>query len=592
MRRILSLAVCIMTCVALVAGCSTGAADTTAPTATTAAAATAAAAATTASAATTAAGATAVATPGPADGPLSKYADPVTVKMAIKLHPANVFPAGDSQSSNVWTRAWKDELNIVLDPVWEANGDDPVGSPYEQRMNIAIASHELPDIMNLTNYSQYQTLLNAGLIEDLTPYYDQYASPSLKKNVTADGGTALSWFTVDGKLMGFPNDGVNYMTARQIWIRHDWFVETGLPVPKTLEDVLAIAKAMKAKDPNRIPIALDKTVEGDTFCDIQGIANSVGAYPRIWLDDGKGNLVYGSIQPAMKNVLSIYADLYKNGIVDQGFASVDGNMVAQQATSNKIGIFYGGFWIPGWPLNTLWDSDGVEWDGYPLLPAADQNGKLLAQVDTPAGNPVVVRKGYDHPEVLLKILSFTVAKIFDPATQEMTKFHDDPAHPDYAYHMFNPLYIMWGPPMTNYDTQKNITKAIDTKDESVLVQPQDKQLYPSVKKYFDDVAAKTKPKGDDWASYKTWYGPTSGFGVLNGYFAGNNFLINKVVGYQSPTMTSQWTSMLQFEAQSVTEFISGIKPMDDFDKFISDWNSMGGATITQEVNDWYKTQTK
>ena len=31
-------------------------------------------------------------------------------------------------------------------------------------------------------------------------------------------------------------------------------------------------------------------------------------------------------------------------------------------------------------------------------------------------------------------------------------------------------------------------------------------------------------------------------------------------------------------------------PIEEFDKFVNDWEKMGGETITQEVNEWYQTQ--
>lgn len=583
MRRILSLAVCVFTCLALIAGCSTGAATTSAPAATPTPAATATGAAVSATA-------TPAATLEPAPF-LSKFDQPVTVNLALRAHPANKYPSGDDPSNNVWTRGWKDELNIVEKTMWEAEDDEAIGSTFETKMNIAIASRNLPDIMYLSNYSQFETLLNANLIEDLTPYYEKYASPDLKKNVTEDGGVALGWATVKGKLMGFPASGVNYMTARMIWIRHDWFVQSGLPVPKTMEDVLAIAKAFKDKDPqNRLGIALAKNVLGDSMCDIQGLCNMMGAYPRIWIDDGTGKLVYGSIQPQMKSAIQMYADMFKQGMIDPAFASIDGNKVAEQITGSKVGVVIGGFWLSDWPLNTLWDSTNgaADWDVYPLLPSASLGANVKAQVDTPKGNPVVVRKGYEHPEALFKILNFTIAKIFNPQTAEMTKYHDDPANPDYPYHMYNPLYVMWGPPMTNYDTQKNITNAIDQNDESLLTQPQDKQYYPTCKKYVDEVKAGQKIDGMDWAIAKYWYGPTSTFGILNSYFANDNYLLSKLVGYQTPTMVTQWSTMQQFELTTFTQFISGVKPMTDWDKFVSDWSNMGGELIGYEVNNWLK----
>jgi putative aldouronate transport system substrate-binding protein len=578
MRRIITIAVCIMTCMALVAGCTSGA-STTAPAATSAAPATSSATGTAAAAAT------------PTEEPyLAKYDQPVTVNLALRAHPANKYPAGDDPSNNVWTRAWKDDLNIVENTMWEANADAAVGSDYEMKMNIAIASRALPDIMYLSNYSQFDSLMRANLIEDLTPYYEQYASPDLKKNVMDDGGQAMSWATVSGKLMGFPVSGVNYMSARMIWIRHDWFVDSGLPVPKTMEDVLAIAKAFKDKDPaNRYGIALSSRVEGDSFCDIQGISNCLGAFPTAWVDDGTGKAVYGSVQPAMKNVLTLYNQMFKDGLIDPAFASIDGNKVAEQLTGSKIGVVFGGFWLSDWPLNTLWDSTNgkADWDLYTLLPSSTISDPVKAQVSTPAGNPLVVRKGFEHPEVLFKLLNFTIAKLSNPTTAEPNKFGQDPANPDYPYGMYNPIYVQWFPPKTNIDSYKNITAAIDKNDKSLLVQPQDTQYYPVCKKYVDEAKAGTKIDGMDWAMAKYWYGADNcTFGVLDKYFQNNNYFLSKLVGYQTPTMVQLWSTMQQFEQTNFTQFISGAKPLSDWDKFVSDWNSMGGELIGYEVNNW------
>jgi putative aldouronate transport system substrate-binding protein len=248
----------------------------------------------------------------------------------------------------------------------------------------------------------------------------------------------------------------------------------------------------------------------------------------------------------------------------------------------------GGFWLSDYPLNTLWDSTNgaADWDVYPLLPSGSLGGNVKAQVATPKGNPVVVRAGYDHPEALFKILNFTVAKIFNPVTAEMTKYHDDPANPDYPYNMYNPLYILWGPPKVNIDTYKNITAAIDNNDESLLVQPQDKQYYPTCKKYADELKAGTKIDGMDWATAKYWYGADSTFGTLSKYFDSNSYLLSGLVGYETPTMMTQWSTMQQFEMTTFTQFISGVKPMSDWDKFVTDWNNMGGELIGYEVNNW------
>ena len=520
-----------------------------------------------------------------------KYEKPVTVKLALRLNAGVDYPEGDDPSNNVWTRAWKDDLNIVEETMWGAK-EESVGGPYETKMNLAIASNELPDIMQLSNYAQFDKLLRADKIEDLTGYYDKYAYPFLKQCVMEDGGLALSWGKVNGKLMGFPREGVDFKTPRMIYIRHDWFVKSGLPVPKTLEDVLALAKAFKAEDPkNRFGITLNKKVIGDGSADIVGLCNAVGAFPNQWIDDGSGKIVYGTIQPQMKKAIQIYADLYKQGLVDPAFASIDYNKVHEQITSGKVGIIFGSFYLPDWPLNTLWDSAGADWDMYPILPSADLSGPVKVQVNVPKGSLVVVRKGYEHPEVLFKLLNYTTAKIYDLEKAEPDKFYNTPvdAPKQYGFHMFNPIYIMWGPSKDDLNIEPNVTNAVDKKDESYLKSTGDKTWYPSVKKYADAIAANQKPDGITWAMAKYFYSPNSTFGILNYYMNNNNFLVSKLVGYETSEMVRQWSSMQQYEAQSIVEMISGLKPVDDFDKFVQGWKDMGGETITYEVNDWYKT---
>ena len=36
--------------------------------------------------------------------------------------------------------------------------------------------------------------------------------------------------------------------------------------------------------------------------------------------------------------------------------------------------------------------------------------------------------------------------------------------------------------------------------------------------------------------------------------------------------------------------IMGETPIDDFDKFVEEWNNLGGADIGKEVNEWYQSK--
>ncbi|MDR1440121.1 MAG: extracellular solute-binding protein [Clostridiales bacterium] len=519
------------------------------------------------------------------------YEAPMPVKFAVPVNEAQIFPDGDSYSENVWTRGWQDELNIDAQVIWEAVDAD---SSYETKLNLSIASGELPDIVRLKNYGQFEKMRSAGLLADLTDVFEAYACPRLKENMNADGGIALSWGNVDGRLMGVPAETVNLTSERMIFLRHDWFEATGMAEPKTIEEFVEIAKAMQDADPaNRFALPLFQKVIGDNMCDIVGIANAYGAYPQIWVEDGAGGLKYGTVQNEMIPALELYASLYADGRIDPAFTSLDGGKVGEQLTAGKIGALISASWLPSWPLNALWETENVDWDILPVPPSAS-NPQLKMQSATPNGSLLVVPKGYGHPEALFKILNFSIKKLDDPETADTDHYHTDP-DPNFGaaagYHMQTPLYVHWGDPLTNFNTQKNITKAIDTGDESFLATAHDKAQFPGVKDFHDKQAAGEIPAPGEWVNWKTWYGDKSAYGVLNEYINTDSYIVSKLVGYQTETMADVWSTLIDLEIQYVTEIISGQRPVADFAEFVSAWNAMGGEKITQEVCDWYRSVT-
>ncbi|MDR1599744.1 MAG: extracellular solute-binding protein [Oscillospiraceae bacterium] len=528
--------------------------------------------------------------PLPADTPWFKpYEEPVTARIGASVNIAQTFPEGDSYSHNVWTRGLLEQLNINVDVVWEAPG----GSDYETKLNLAIASNDLPDIILTANYAQFMKLYNAGKLADLTGLYEEYAYPVIQENLMKDGGQSLSWGVLDGKRMGMPAEGASMQQVRLVWIRADWLEELGLEEPKTMEDVLSIAKAFKDADPdNRVGMPFFKAVIGDGMCDIQGVANAYGAFPRIWIDDGEGGLKYGSIQPEFRKAIEIYADLYKDGYIDPAFASLDGGKVGEQLTTNKIGVIIGNSWLSSWPLNTLYDTDKVDWHVYPLLMSETIDTPVKTQVPDIKGAHVVVRAGYEHPELLFKWLNFSVAKTNDPLYAEPYAYHSDPPEIEhgFGYHMLNPLYVYYNDPMLNFNTQPHVTAAIDTGDLSSLTTAHDETQYANVKKWFDKVEAGEQPSGNDWNAWLSWYGPDSTFAIMNRYIADGSLVYNQTYGYFTDTMVKEWGSLTSMENEYVTQIIAGARPIEDFDEFVETWLALGGEDIIKEINEWHKAK--
>ncbi len=289
---------------------------------------------------------------GQAADPFGKYDPAITVALGQKVQPANPLPAGDSPDSNVYTKLVLEKLNIRIQTQWVA----AEGRDYDQRVNLAIASGDLPDALVVSTW-QFLQMVKAGELADLTDAYNKYASPAMKAIMDKTGGKALAGVTFGGKILGLPSLAVPDDGYHITWIRKDWLDILGLPAPKTLDDLEAAAKAFVEKDPggngrgNTIGIAgqqngarlyanfLDSTNNG---FGLDPVFAAFQAYPGYWLRGPGGEAVYGSLLPETRKALGRLAELYRKGLLDQQMG------IRKDATvpvvTGKAGIFFGNWW--------------------------------------------------------------------------------------------------------------------------------------------------------------------------------------------------------------------------------------------------------
>lgn len=519
--------------------------------------------------------------PSETPNPFGKYDPPIRITTAMESNAAMTFPPGMTYEDNVWTRSLEEDLGIIVDVLWTAPGDS-----YETKLNLAIASNQLPDMVTLRNYSQFDRLYRADKLADLTDAFEQYASDAVKGYVFEDGGLSMGWGTIGGRLMGMPRSSVNFQTTRMVFIRRDLFMETGLSEPKTMEDVIGIARAFKELRPETVGMAMPRNLVMDGMSCLMGIANSLNAYPRIWVEDPSGKLIYGSIQPEMAQTLSVMAEMYLEGLLDPEFAVKEGGQVGESITSGQIGVLIANFWLPSWPLNQMYERDGIEWDIYPLPAMSTNNRPLKVQTATPNGEMHIVKNGYSNPEAMIKIMNYAAMKVNDPEKAETEKFHSDGQH---SFHMLAPIYPMYGPLMTNFNTNPNVTNAIDKQDSSYIQTPHDQTHYERIQQFFASVNAGERADAGSWVSYKFFYGPNSSFGVQNYYFEHDMYLTSKLVGFETSEMARRKTTLEALEDSTFVEIITGRKSVDEFDGFVQRWRDLGGELIEFEVNEWWQS---
>ncbi|RXZ80536.1 extracellular solute-binding protein [Paenibacillaceae bacterium] len=509
---------------------------------------------------------------------LGKYDPPIEVTSVRIINDTFKFPEGQTIENNLWSQAIEEKLGIKIKYDWVVSGDQP-GGQGEQKMNVSIASGDLPEFTPV-NAKQLQQLQEAGELMDLTDVYEKHASPFLKQVLTQDGPDALASATFDGKLMAIPNTGSSMDSAAMIWIRKDWLDKLNIPEPTTMQDILAISEAFTTQDPDEngkadtYGIAMNKDLYGG-FADITGFMNAHHAYPKHWIKADDGSLVYGSIQPEMKAGLAVLQDLYKKGQIDKEFGVKDTGKEAELTASGKIGISFGTMSNPLWPLvDTKKNNDSAEWQSYAVGSIDGAPTKL--QVGFSTGQYFVVKKDSKHPEALLKMVNLFVETGWGETTtaENYATYFTSGGFERFKFAPFQ----AW-PARKNLDIHLNIAKALETGDASGL-NPEETDNLAKVKGHLDGV----NNDALEWA-YAQVFGPTGSFKVINQYVNDGQLLMPGFYGAPTETMIDKDSNLQKREVETFTKIIMG-DPIDNFDKFVEDWKKLGGDQITKEVNDW------
>lgn len=501
------------------------------------------------------------------------YDPPVTIKGWRYTESTYRYENNDTIEDNIYTRAYLSDLGINLEYVWTV----PI-EQFEQKLNVSIASGDLPDIMWLT-HRQLTDLAENDMLYDLTELYEKYATP-LAKEILEQDEKAFNTAKINGRLMAIPKTASAVDGLQILHVRTDWLEKLGLPEPKTMEDVVNIARAFVNKDPDgngvkdTYGLGLTKSFLTDNHFGGAGFFAGFHAYPGKWIELENGELAYGSIQPEVKDALQLLQDMYKEGLIDVEFGVKDRAKVTEAVASGKLGLFYGGMSSPGAVIQDNVNNDpNAEWKSYPIVSADDKKATPMAKV--PVQLYYAVSKDSKHPEAIIKFLNWTMQG-FAPDAPEDTGFgFSESGIPVYLYNFIAPE-----PAMKNLNAHRNVKKALETGDASGLTTEE--------KMYYEKIVDHRNGNRAEWGQDRI-FGSPSTFEVIEQYVLEDNYLLDAYYGGSTPTMVEKMASLNKMEEEVFTKIIMG-EPIDTFDKFVEDWLKLGGEQITKEVNEWAAKQ--
>ena len=496
---------------------------------------------------------------------------------------ANVtYVEGENSADNYVVRYMSEKLNIDYKHAFSVPGTE-----YSNKVSLAITGGDIPDTMTVSEI-QLRQLVEADMIEDLTDVMNAYMSDSLKERYETTDGYALKSATFDGKIMAIPNVNAGEDAIPMLYIRQDWLKECGLEAPKTMEDVINIAKTFKEKKmggENTCGLLVQQEIitVGNSMYGLDAAFGVHHSFPELWYTKDDGSLTYGSIEPETKEALTAIRKMVEDGVIEKEFSVRDQDKCNELVTSGKAGIFFACWWNLNWPLFDMTKEDpSVEWDAY-MVPL-DEDGKYNTHMMAPTTNYQVVRKGYEYPEAVVKTANMQVDIDIDQGNS--IKESNDIS---FSWTMM-PFSLL----LTGYDTrQSNAIRTLDIVEGKIT----EDQYTDAEKNVINDEerykvsqynAIETFNEGgypalfennlnSPWAFWRGCY-------IMALEEGNTNHVMGATYSY-SPTMESKWATLQKLEAETFLQILTGDKPVDEFDTFVSQWRSLGGDTIIQELTD-------
>ena len=520
------------------------------------------------------------------DLPFSKYAETVTVHLGGSMNPNAKILDGMSYEDNAYTRFLKDDLNIEVVYDWIASSSD-----YDEKMNLCIGSGTIPEMMNV-NATQYRALLKYDMIQPLDQYFEDYASDKLKGFVESGGEELKKCITNDkGEMMAIPAPSMMVGEMNEMWIRQDWLDNLGLEVPRTWDEMAAVAEAFVTQDPDGN--GEDDTIGilgpgnsnhindiGDNQFGLDPLFCSFQSYPQYWLQDEDGTVKYGSIQPETRVALEKIQKLYTDKLIDPEM--LVRNNCQEAVLSGKVGIFFGPWWS-GYTVGEATLAGEADWRAY--FTPLSEDGKYYTHMPDPTSKYVVVSKSCKNPEAAFKIISYLVANEQQWTDDSITSSEMSCAD----------FYPLWN----GYDNADEIEVSTDTLEKylagEITMDDVDFSQHKLLKSDMEAVTELKKEPYDDFSLDK-WnldsdLAKTNLPRLVSLLVGGAPYVNDKYIPVynaysgQTETMQAKWANLKKMEEETFAKIIMGKADISEFDTFVENWKNQGGDQILKEIND-------
>ena len=335
-----------------------------------------------------------------------KFDPPVTIAVVKGTDSTLKTKPGETIEDNFVTQWAHDTLGIDFKYLWVVPHDQ-----VETKTRLMLTSGEkLPDVV-WSGGTLLSDLLESGQYKEIGADFDKYASEEMKEAYSDPSLWNLAMR--DGKRMAIPVFERAGQNNGLMWIRQDWLDQLELQAPTTFDELDSVLKAFKdnadqlgVPDLTPLGLSLKSGIRG-WFGESTWVFGPYGTIPGQWLKDEDGSLVYGSLQPGMKEGLAQLSKWFETGMISKEVGLHDENKVLELAIQGKIGIFVAPPWTGGGPYADL--KNNVPSALVKAYPIPSANGKAGSMDTNFKSGALLVHKDFKETDALFLYLN----KVFE-----------------------------------------------------------------------------------------------------------------------------------------------------------------------------------
>lgn len=465
----------------------------------------------------------------------------------------------------------EEQFDVDLD-IWNMENNK-----YESLLDMKLAQGNIPDLFRIRQPQDLLKYQKQGVLAEIPVETLKQYAPNLMRIIHEQAPAYEHAGVIDGKYYGIPVINPTNIYRTPVVYRQDWLNKLGLSVPQTLAEFEKVIYAFTFDDPDGNGIQDTYGLSSEGMNVVFGAFGQIVFADQLYFGTKDGKKVIGALQPDMKEALTYLRKWYKDGVIDPEFVTGENKggykHLSHAFINGKIGMTSMGNYYH-WIQDGDYEDWHVERDGKVVkIPVqATFNVKELTakfpEAGVTLGRPFMGphgQRGSKGNDMLMSFTAIGADAVKEPGKLEMIlRILDEVSaspDPDKATSM-------------TYGVQNKHWVWTPGEPKNIVIMPP----YDTMFGYQNTIGAnigmtvplKETGEREQWAS--TLHLDQNG--------------IYNALEVATPALSKYSDSLIRLKNKAYISFITGERPLREFDEFVQEFMSAGGAEVVKEANAW------